>query len=265
MNRYEIGQQIGKGGYATVVAARDNATGQDVAIKILRRQEPVELVRFEREAMLLRSMDHPGIVKVFDSGVAGGKPFIVMELLKGLTVDAVIKRSRLSIKQALGIAIRVAGALDYAHAMGVIHRDVKPTNTFITLDHQIKLMDFGMARFMAAGNSLTAADMFLGTPDFIAPEVVDGRRPGAAADLYSLGAMTYLLLALEAPFTGSDPIRVMLSKLDQDAPPLRQKAPDVPEVIEALVMRCLARDPRARYPSLADFAHEARNALAGVP
>lgn len=265
MNRYQIQKPIGKGGYATVVAAHDTVTGQDVAIKFLKKQDAEALARFQREVLVLQSLDHPGIVKVLDSGVAGNQPYIVMELLRGLTVERLMQKARLTLRQALGIAAKVAEALHYAHAMGVVHRDVKPANAFITRERVVKLMDFGMARFIASGYSLTAAGVFMGTHDFIAPEVADGHRPTAAADMYSLGAMTYMLISGVAPFEGTDPIRVILARLTSDPPPLSDKVPDVPADIEDLVMRALARDPNHRPESLGSFAAQALAAMSRLP
>ena len=261
MSRYKIQKTIGEGNYGTVFAARDDETGGLVAIKILKPADADTVERFEREAKVLCALDHPGIVKVLGTGVANGKPYTVMELLDGKPLDVLHRKARLTPAQIVGIAVKVAEALDYAHGRGIVHRDVKPANIFVTRANRIKLLDFGMARWLEPGASITDAGVYMGTPDYIAPEVIEGQRPVPASDLYSLAAMMFVLLAGQAPFTAANKLDAMLLRLERVAPTLAEKGVRVPEVLERLIARGLARKPADRHGSLREFAKEARAAL----
>lgn len=266
MDRYEIGKRIGEGTAGAVFRARDRTTGAEVALKVLKVHSEEERARFEREAAVLRAFDHPGIVKILDAGVTGEKPYFAMELLEGGTLYSLVKRRvKLSLRQSLIIILKLADALAYAHARGVIHRDVKPANTFVTRSSQIKLMDFGMARFTETGGSMTAVNSFMGTPDFIAPEIVDGARPTPACDQYGLGMMAYVMISNVFPFAAKTPLATMLERCTREAAPLASVVPDLPAAIDAVVMQALRRDPDQRHPGVAELAAALRRVLPLAP
>lgn len=266
MDRYEIGKRIGEGTAGAVYRARDRVTGAEVALKVLKVHSEEERARFEREATVLKAFDHPGIVRIVDAGVAGEKPYIAMELLEGGTLHSLVKRRvKLALRQSLVIVLKLADALAYAHSRGVIHRDVKPANAFITRSSKIKLMDFGMARFTESGGSMTAVNSLLGTPDFIAPEIVDGARPTPACDQYALGMMAYVMISGVYPFAAKTPLATMLERCMNDAPPLASVVSDLPAGIDAVVMQALRRDPVERHPGVAALAAALRRVLPLAP
>ena len=190
---YEFEDHLGAGAQGTVYRAKDKRSGTLVAIKILQDTSAGFVARLKRETDMLRALDHPGIVKLYGTGVDGERHFLVMELLDGATLDEVMKKAKIDAKQALTIAVKVAESLAHAHTHGIVHRDVKPANIMLTRDQKIKLMDFGLAKPMAKGQTLTGEGVLVGTPEFTAPELIRGERPTPACDQHSLAAMVYLL------------------------------------------------------------------------
>src|SRR5438132_7211716 len=187
--RFEVLRPMGTGGLAEVIAARDRVTGQEVAVKLLHihlAREPEVAERFRREMAVTRGLDHPGIVRVFDLHEHEGRPFFTMELLRGETLAQRLKQGPIPSAEARRIAASAAAALQSAHRAGVVHRDIKPHNIFLTSEGTVKLLDFGLAR-VAGWARLTAQSTVMGTPGYIAPELLGGSGADARADIYSLG------------------------------------------------------------------------------
>jgi hypothetical protein len=261
--RFELIRPLGAGGLAEVWLARDRTLGAEVAVKALHahlaRDQPL-CERFRRELAVTRGLDHPGIVKVYDLFDHGGRPFFSMELLRGQTLADRLRAGKLAPDEARAIAQEVAAALQAAHRAGVVHRDLKPQNVFLEAapvasaggarsvklgSLRVKLLDFGLAR--AAGQArMTAASTVLGTPGYIAPEVLDGAPADGRADLYALGAVLFELFTGKRAFASVDAWAVLEQK--RRAPPaLRPLCPEATAADEALVARCLEPDPERRF------------------
>lgn len=274
--RYEIGELIGRGGMAEVHIGRDNRLGRTVAIKALRTDlltDPTFQARFRREAQSAASLNHPSIVSVYDSGeevipAEDGSshriPYIVMEYVEGHTVrDLVRDGEALPIDEAVEITIGVLNALEYSHHSGIVHRDIKPANVMLTPTGAIKVMDFGIARVLAdTSSTMTQTQAVVGTAQYLSPEQAKGESVDARSDLYSTGCLLYELLTGKPPFTGDSPVSVAYQHVGEQAPPPSSIAPDVPDALDRITMKALAKNPDERYSSAAAFRSDLENALA---
>ena len=259
--RYRLGEPLGQGGMAHVHRAHDEVLDRAVAIKLIERQP--DNVAFEQaciaEARAAAALAHPNIAQIFDSGVHEGHGFIVMELVPGRTLRAILDERRvLPPGEAIELAAQVADALDCAHRHGVIHCDVKPPNIIVTPDGRPKLVDFGIARAMAATTRQT--DEVWGSAPYMAPEQVEGLRPDGRTDLYALGVVLYELLTGRLPFEGTTIASIAAQRLVKDPPPLREHNPRIAPELERAVLRALARERSDRYADASQF----RDALRGV-
>ncbi len=242
---------------ATVYRGFDTRLERPVAIKVIRtdyNREPEFLKRFEREARALAQLNHPHIVKVLDVGEHEGLPFVVMEFLGGGTLRARIGQP-LAPAEAARFILPIARALDYAHQLGVIHRDVKPANILLTDRGEPSLSDFGIAKILERRETteLTATGMGVGTPDYMAPEQWQGRA-SPQSDLYALGVVLYELLTGRRPYVADTPVAVLLKHASDPLPPPRQFAPGLPVAVEQVLVKALAKKPEDRYASLGTFA-----------
>ena len=247
-DRFEILRPLGAGGLAEVYAARDVKAGGEVAIKILHAHlahDEKLAERFRREMAVARSLDHPGIVRVFDLHLHGARPLLSMELLRGRTLAERLEQGRMERGEAFRVARDMAEALRAAHRAGVVHRDLKPQNVFLCEGGTLKLLDFGLAR--AAGwVRLSAQSTLLGTPSYMAPELFAGHGADARADLYSLGATIFEMLTGRQAFAGADPFALMRLK-GGAAPSPRAVEPSIAEADDKLVRRALDPDPEKRF------------------
>jgi eukaryotic-like serine/threonine-protein kinase len=259
--RYRVTRLLGRGGMSAVWLARDDVLDRDVAVKMLhiRRLESAEAVeRFEREARTLASLTHPGIVTVIDRGDDQGRPFIVFEYVRGRDLrERISDAGRLSLDEVLAIGAHVADALAYAHARGVIHRDVKPHNILLTPDGQPKLTDFGIARVLEQPG-LTLEGRVLGTGDYLAPEQAAGEPIDARADCYALGVVLYLALCGELPYHSDSYVETARLHAHAPIPSVRDLRPEVPERLDEIVHRALAKRPDDRYPDAAALRDDLR-------
>ncbi|MDX6579159.1 MAG: eukaryotic-like serine/threonine-protein kinase [Gaiellales bacterium] len=244
---------------SAVWLARDDVLDRDVAVKMLhiRRLESAEAVeRFEREARTLASLTHPGIVTVIDRGDDHGRPFIVFEYVRGRDLrERIADEGRLPLGDVLSLGEQIADALAYAHARGVIHRDVKPHNILLTPDGQPKLTDFGIARVLEQPG-LTTEGRVLGTGDYLAPEQAAGDAPDARADVYALGALLYHALCGAVPYHAESYVETARMHAQAPIPSVRGVRPDAPERLDEIVRRALAKRPEDRYPDAASLRDE---------
>ena len=261
-NRYQVLRKLGEGGKGIVFLCQDTVLNRRVAIKLIKEEvlDADGLLRFQREVQAMASLVHPNVVTVFDIGQEEGiggfenRPYLVLELMEGGDLEHLIASSpnkRLDAATAVRIGKEVARGLGHAHSHGILHRDVKPGNIWLTKEGQAKLGDFGLA-YLGGGPKLTRAGMMVGSVAYMAPEVALGRPSDARADLYMLGASLYEMATGRVPFPGDDPVKVLFSHINDLALPPRRFAPDIPEGLEALIMRLLSRDPEQRPASTAD-------------
>jgi serine/threonine-protein kinase len=257
-DRYEIERELGRGGMATVYLAEERKHGRKVAIKVLRPEVGASLgaERFLREIGIAARLAHPHIVSLIDSGEAEGLLYYVSPFVPGGSLrDRLVREGQLPIRDAQRIAHEVGAGLDYAHRNGFVHRDVKPENILFADNHAV-LADFGIARvrYVAGTEGLTEAGIALGTPEYMSPEQASGERDlDPPSDVYSLACVVYEMLAGAPPFSGTSARATMARHVTEAPRPLRAARPDVPTGVEASIARALAKDPRERFASAAEF------------
>ncbi|NLW07493.1 MAG: Stk1 family PASTA domain-containing Ser/Thr kinase [Clostridia bacterium] len=250
--RYEIVSELGGGGMARVYRGQDRLLHRNVTIKILREQYASDkdfLSRFENEAKAVAKLSHPNVVSIYDVGQDNGLHYLIMEYVEGSTLkELVSKEAPLPPLQAIDIAQQICSALEHAHENDVIHRDIKPHNILITKNGRVKVTDFGIAQ---AVNEATMSynGTMVGSVHYISPEQARGGVTGTAADIYSFGIVLYEMLTGQLPFQGDTPVAVAIKHLQELPRPLREINPDVPPVVERIVMRTLEKDPDRRYQS----------------
>jgi len=251
--RYSLDRGLGRGGMAAVHLARDTVLDRPVAVKLLTREDDPELrARFLREGRLAAGLSHPNVVRVYDTGEDGGRPYIVMEYVEGRSLAELAAGERLDPEDVASLGRQACAGLAHAHEAGIVHRDVKPQNLLLRHDGQLKVADFGIARG-ATGATITEVGTLLGTAGYMAPELVAGEPATPASDLYALGAVLYELL------TGRPPREVAtLSDLDFARPvvPASELVPAAPAALTDAIGRCLDADPGRRPPSAAELALE---------
>ena len=267
---YEILFPLGAGGMGEVYKARDTRLDRTVAIKVLpehiAKREDLR-ARFEREARVVASLNHPNICVLHDIGIQDGAGYMVMEYMEGETLAARISKGALPLDQALELATQIADALDRAHRAGVTHRDVKPQNIMLTRDG-VKVLDFGLAKSMPKPGpaedtltaSLTSEGTVLGTPQYMAPEQFEGKEADARSDIWAFGAVLYEMVTGRRAFQGKSYASLLGAILAADPPPMAVK-PLTPVWLERLVRRCLAKDPEGRYYSMHDIVLDLRTPL----
>ena len=264
--RYRLDQPIGSGGMATVWRARDEVTGQDVALKRMhaRVQDDPDLIeRFRREAQVVARLSHPAVVRLLDEGADDDGPYIVFELVEGTNLKALIRsRGALSPELAASITSQVARGLELAHRSGVVHRDIKSHNVLVADDGTAKLTDFGIARLLDGDQGgLTRTGTVLGTSDYLAPEQARGLRVDGRTDVYSLGIVVYECLTGQLPFPADTPMGVAQRQVRDPMPDPRDVQPGIPPHLASVVLRACEKDPAARFGS----ALEMSDALLDVP
>lgn len=264
---YRILEQLGQGGMATVYKTYHAALDRYVAIKVMHpafQEDPSFYERFRREARVVARLDHPNIVPVYDFNEHEGRPYLVMKFIEGETLKARLKRGPLSRAEVLRVVEAVGAALAYAHAQGVLHRDVKPSNVLLGQDGRIYLTDFGLARIAQAGESTLSADMLLGTPQYISPEQAMGRKDlDHRTDIYSFGVMVYEMVVGRVPFTADTPYSIIHDHIYSPLPRPRDLNPEVSEAVERVLLKALAKEREDRYPSVEDFVQAFRRAWVG--
>lgn len=258
IGRYRVDRLIARGGMASVFQGTDEETGLPVAIKIPNPEMEVDVLffdRFQRESEIGRKLDHPGVVKVFPKEDTS-RVCMVMEWAEGRRLRQILDEQKtIPEERAVQIALRVCEILEYIHAHGVVHRDLKPDNLIMDAEDRVKLLDFGIARQDGARRlTFTSFTKAMGTPDYASPEQVKGKRGDARSDVYALGVILFEMLTGQAPFFGSNPLTAMNQKLISPAPRVRQINPDISPALEEILSRALESDPKNRYASAHDFA-----------
>src|SRR5437763_5309297 len=247
--RYELEELIGTGGMSSVFRAHDRLLERKVALKILHEHYTSDddyVERFRREARLAAQLSHPNIVTVIDRGESDGRQFIVFEYVEGENLkEHLERRGPLPVRQALELAIEIGNALAFAHDSGLVHRDVKPQNVLLG-DGRAKVTDFGIARSVDVKHGLTQTGTVLGTSDYISPEQASGERVDAQSDVYSLGAVLYELLTGEPPFSGDSFVAIALRHVNDPAPSISERRPDVPLRVDRVVRQALEKSPADR-------------------
>jgi serine/threonine protein kinase len=269
--RYEILDEIGRGAMGVVYRARDPKINRTVAIKSISLiHQPREAVhefreRFLREAEAAGRLSHPGIVTIFDMGEEPGThdPYLVMEYVRGKSLDMEFhEKGKLAPEAAVGLSIEIAEALDCAHGQSVIHRDLKPANILLTESGHAKIADFGVAK-LNLDNNLTLHGQILGTPSFMSPEQLNGEAVDGRSDLFSLGAILYMLLTGHRPFQGNSPLTISLKVVSHKPVPAAAFDLDLPRGLDHVLSRALAKDPAQRYQRGMEMSLDMQNILAG--
>ncbi|QOQ39694.1 Stk1 family PASTA domain-containing Ser/Thr kinase [Trueperella pecoris] len=276
-DRYEVGDLIGRGGMAQVHLGYDTRLSRTVAIKVLRTdhaQDPTFIARFRREAQSAAALNHPSIVAVYDTGEetvlseAGrtlSLPYIVMEYVKGRTVSQLLSNGdALPIDEAVQIVVGVLSALEYSHRENIVHRDIKPGNIMLTPDGKVKVMDFGIARAIADSSAtMTQTNSVVGTAQYLSPEQARGEVVDARSDLYSTGCLLFELLTGQPPFRGDSAVAVAYQHVSQQPPTPTSIAPDIPEALDRVVTKSLAKRREDRYQSAAAMRSDLLAAIHG--
>jgi serine/threonine-protein kinase len=264
--RYQILAELGKGAMGVVYKARDPLIERTVAIKTVNLSLDAGDVaeyeaRFYQEARAAGGLNHPNIVTIHDIGRSGNLAFMAMEFLEGQEVRAMLApRKPLPVEQAVSIAAQAAEGLASAHSRGVIHRDIKPSNLMVARDGLVKIMDFGIAR-MRSSDVLTQTGVVLGSPKYMSPEQVTGKRADHRSDLFSLGVVLYEMLTGEAPFEGENMTAIMLQTLNFNPEPPSSLNPAVPAVLDFIVAKMLAKKLDERYQEALELANDLRECL----
>jgi len=258
LDHYRIDGLVARSGMASIFRGTDTRDGRAVAIKVPHAEmeaDPVLFDRFKREEDIGKKLDHPGVVRVLNDEDRSRR-YMVLEWVDGRLLRQVLnEQKKLLPERAIRITLALCDALGYIHSQGVVHRDLKPENIMVGPDDQVKLIDFGIAA-NAGSRRLTFAKLTeaMGTPDYISPEQVKGKRGDARSDVYSLGIMFYEMLTGKVPFTGPNPFVIMNERLLNNPIPPREVNPEISPELQEIIYRALERDPSKRYPNAHEFA-----------
>ena len=263
LDHYQIENVVARSGMASIFRATDERTGQIVAIKVPHPEieaDPVFYDRFRREQEIGEKLDHPGVMKVYPNG-DHSQFYMAMEWVNGRLLRQILNQQRkMPADRAIRIALQIASALEYIHSHGVVHRDLKPENIMVDENDRIKLIDFGIAA-SAGARRLTFAkfSQTMGTPDYISPEQVKGKRGDARSDIYALGVMLYEMLTGKVPFTGPNAFIIMNERLLNNPVPPREIDPTITPQMQEIIYRGIEREPANRYQSAREFAKDLKD------
>lgn len=266
IGQYEVIEQIGAGGMATVYKAYQAKLDRNVAIKVMHQMfaDDVDFTaRFEREARIVARLDHPHIVPIYDYDQQDRQPYLVMKYLQGETLKAVLADGTLPLEDIRRMMRQIADALTYAHQQGILHRDIKPSNIIVDTSGQPYLTDFGLARLAAQGESTMSVDTMLGTPQYISPEQAQGLPDiSPATDVYSLACILYQLVVGQVPFTGDTPYAIVHKHIYAAPTPPSELNPEVPPQVDAVLLKALDKDPDSRYATPNELVDAFEQAIA---
>ena len=258
LDHYRIDSLVARSGMASIFRATDTRTGRPVAIKVPHPEmegDPIFFDRFNREEEIGKKLDHPGVVKVLNDEERSRR-YMALEWVDGKLLRQILNEvKKLPAERAIKITLGLCKTLDYIHSQGVVHRDLKPENIMVDKEDRTKLIDFGIAA-NAGSRRLTFAKLTeaMGTPDYISPEQVKGKRGDARSDIYALGVMFYEMLTGKVPFTGPNPFVIMNERLLNNPIPPREVNPEISPELQEIIYRALERDPKKRYASAHEFA-----------
>ena len=261
ISHYKLLRQLGSGGTSQVYLAEDTELHRKVAIKLLNKgltSDPLQLQRFRQEAEWTSMLSHPNLLTIFEVGEADGTHFIVTEFVDGETLRRRMDRAKLSIREAVEIAIGVASALRVAHEAWIVHRDIKPENIMLHSDGFVKVLDFGVAKLTQSTGqkAITLPKMVVGTMQYLAPEQIRAESVDPRTDLWSLGVVLYEMLAGVSPFASNSVVELFERITQLDTPPLREKVPDAPVELENLVAKLMMKEADERYQTTAELLRD---------
>src|ERR671938_819203 len=249
--RYRIIRKLGAGGMANVSLAEDQELGRRVALKVLNERHANDdsfIERFRREAKNAAGLSHPNIVSIYDRGEAEGTYYIAMEFLDGRSLkELIISRGPTPIRIAIDYTRQILAAIGFAHRNGIVHRDIKPHNVLVSPEGRLKVTDFGIAR--SGASQMTEVGSIIGTAQYLSPEQARGSAVDQRSDLYSVGIVLYEMLTGKVPFTGDTPLEIAMKHLSEVPVPPSEIRSEVPEDLDLIVVRSLAKDPADRYSS----------------
>ncbi len=255
---YVVYEEIARGGMGAVFFGKEPNLGREVAVKVMARElldDEDAMQRFQREARATAVIQHPNVAMIYFVGITeDGAPYLAMEFINGGTLEKLIRdRICLPFSQTASLFIQTCEALRAAHKQGIIHRDIKPANLMLTESLDVKVVDFGLAKFFREESYRTVVGMVMGTPRYMSPEQAQGREADYRSDIYSVGATFYHLLTGRAPFDGNSPTQIMMKHVTSPLVPLRSINPNVPLEFDDVVRKCMAKDPNERYQDYADL------------
>ena len=255
--RYRIEARIGHGGMAEVYEATDIINKRRVAIKMIREdvmKNPINLRRFQNEATIASSLNHPNIVKVYNHGTIEGRPYIANEYIKGQTMkDMLDFRTSIPIAEAVSYMLQLTSAMFYAHQHNIIHRDIKPQNIYVMPDGTIKLGDFGIAQASGMDDSFTKTSEIVGSVHYLAPEIAQGKPASIQSDIYAAGVTFYELLTGHVPFDKDTPVNVAVAHIKERFPPVKKYVPSCPKEIERIIANATKKRLSERYKGADEF------------
>jgi serine/threonine protein kinase len=262
---FELEELVGQARMSQIYRARDLRLGREVAVRIVEPDiagDPVVRARLNRAATALASVHHPNVVPIYDTGEAEGRLYVVTRWVEGADLGALVReQGRLELRRAVRIVNQVASALQAAHAVGIMHRSVKPSSVLVTAADHAYLTDFGLARRASDLTGLTMQKHLLESFDYLAPEYIEGREVDARVDIYGLGCVLYEALTGEVPYPAATPAAKMYAHRSADPPSIRARRAEVPEQLDAVVRHAMAKNPAERPRSPGEFAAEAAGAL----
>jgi serine/threonine protein kinase len=260
LGRYRLQRRLGQGGMSEVYLAYDELMHRDVAIKIVSSSHADYIERFQREAEAIGNLHHNHILPAFDYGKQELWHYLVMPYIEHETLNERLERENLSLEEAGKLLQQIASGLQYAHEQGIVHRDIKPSNILMRDEHHVYLADFGLAKAVNGGDSVTQIGILLGTPEYMAPELADGPA-SRSSDLYALGILLYQMVTGRLPFTGDTSLAIFLKQMHEQPIPPSRLNPAIPYEVEQVILRALDKDPRRRYRTPNELAETYMQAL----
>ena len=258
--RYRVNARIGHGGMAEVYEATDVINKRIVAIKLIREdvmQNPINLKRFENEAMIAASLNHPNIIKVYNHGVIDGRPYIANEYIKGQTLKDVLDfRGSLSIEEALSVMLQLSSTMAYAHQHNIIHRDIKPHNMYLLPDGTLKLGGFGIAQADGINDGLTSTGDIIGSVYYLAPEISRGEPASVQSDIYAAGVSFFEMITGHVPFVKDNAVNIAVAHIKEKFPSPKKYLPTCPREIERIIFKATKKSLRERYKTMDDLYHD---------